>query len=309
MKTAVIVNPHSAGGKTGRQWPEIAARLTARLGPVDARLTERPGHATGIARELLGEGYDRIIAAGGDGTINEIANGFLHEGRPLRPAACLGLIPLGTGGDFRRSLGIPNSIPEAIDILAAASARRIDVGQAAFRALSGRTEQRYFVNLLSFGMGGEVASRAKNFLTPLGGAVGFLWATAAALLSYRRKRVRLTLDGGAPPASYSIYNVAAGNGRFHGGGMQACPTARLDDGILEVTVIEYMSQLQVIRDFRVLYSDNVYRHPKVHHLRAHKLLAESDEPVKIEVDGEPLGTLPLEITMLPRCLPVVGSWS
>ena len=306
MKTAVIVNPNSAGGKTGRQWAEIAARLAARLGPVDTRFTERSGHATSIARELLQQGYDRIIAAGGDGTVNETANGFLQDDPPIRPTACLGLIPLGTGGDFRRSLGIPNSIPDAIDILATGSTRCIDVGKAAFRALSGRTEHRYFVNLLSFGMGGEVASRAKNFLTPLGGTIAFLWATAVALVRYRRKLVRLTLDGIAQPGSFSIYNVAIGNGRFHGGGMQACPAAKFDDGVLEVTVIDYMSLLQVIRDFRVLYSDNVYQHPKVHHLRAQRLLAESDGPVKIEVDGEPLGTLPLEITVLPQRLLVIG---
>ena len=306
MRTAVIVNPNSAGGKTGRQWPEIAARIAAGLGPVETRFTARPGHATSIARELLEQGCDRIIAAGGDGTVNEIANGFLQDDQPIRPTACLGLIPLGTGGDFRRSLGIPKSVPQAIDILTAATTRCIDVGKAAYRSPSGRMEQRYFVNLLSFGMGGEVASRAKNSLTPLGGTVAFLWATAVALVRYRRKRVRLTLDGVAQPQAFSIYNVAVGNGRFHGGGMQACPTAKFVDGILEVTVIDYMSQLQVIRDFRVLYSYNVYRHPKVHHLRARRLFAESEEAVKIEVDGEPLGALPLEITVLPQRLPVVG---
>ncbi|MBI3697804.1 MAG: diacylglycerol kinase family lipid kinase, partial [Acidobacteria bacterium] len=211
MKTAVIVNPHSAGGKTGRQWPEIAARIAARLGPVDARFTERPGHATSIARELLEQGYDRIVATGGDGTVNETANGFFQDDQPIRPTTCLGLIPLGTGGDFRRSLGIPNSIPEAIDILATASPRLIDVGKASYRTTDGGVGNRYFVNLLSFGMGGEVASGAKNFLTPLGGAVAFLWATAVALVRYRRKRVHLTLDGVAQPQPFSIYNVAVGN--------------------------------------------------------------------------------------------------
>ena len=306
MKIAAVVNPQSSSGKTGRTWSDISARLEARLGPIETRFTQRPGHAISLARELLEQGFDRIIAAGGDGTINEVANGFLRDDQPISPAACLGILPLGTGGDFRRTLGIPRSIPEAIDVLAAGNTLRIDVGKASFRNQHGQPEARYFVNLLSFGMGGEVASRARNFLTPLGGTLAFLYASAIALLRYRRKQVRLTLDGHAAASPFSIYNVAVGNGRFHGGGMQACPTAILNDGIFEVTVIDYMSPFQVIVDFPVLYSDNIYRHPKVHHLRASRLLAEAGEPVPIEVDGEPLGALPLEITVLPERLPVVA---
>ena len=306
MKSAVIVNPRSAGGKTGRQWPDLAGALAGRIGPVEMRFTERPGHAISIARELLEQGFDRIIAAGGDGTISEVANGFLRDDQPIRPAACLGILPLGTGGDFRRSLGVPRDIREAMDVIAAGVPLRIDMGKAEFTQ-GGQRQNRNFVNLLSFGMGGEVASMAANFLSPLSGTAAFLWATAMALAQYRRKNVRLETDGAESPALFSIYNVAVGNGRFHGGGMQACPTAVLDDGIFEVTVIDYMNLLQVAVDFRVLYSDNVYRHPKVHHLRARKLLAEASEPVRIEVDGEPLGILPLEIAVLPERLPVLIS--
>ncbi len=305
MKTAAIVNPRSAAGKTGRRWPEMAAALDARLGRIEVRFTERPGHAIDLARDLLDQGYDRIIAAGGDGTINETANGFLRDDQPIRPEASLGILPLGTGGDLRRSLGIARDFGQAIEVLSTGVPCPIDVGRATFRSLDGRPQTRYFVNLLSFGMGGEAASRALNFLTPLGGTVAFLYATAVALLRYQCKPVRLRLDDSRDAGAFSIYNVAVGNGRFHGGGMQVCPTAVLDDGTLEVTVIDCMSLPQVIAGFRVLYSDNIYRHPKVHHLRAKRLVAESDESVRIEVDGEPLGTLPLEITVLPQRLRIL----
>jgi YegS/Rv2252/BmrU family lipid kinase len=301
MKTAVIVNPRSGGGDTGRRWAALAGKLAARLGPVETRFTERPGHGIALARELAESGFERIIAAGGDGTINEAANGLLEAG-----SGALGILPLGTGGDFRRTLGVPKRLDDAIEALASAKPRRIDAGKAVFQGWDGRTQTRYFINLLSFGMGGEVASRANNLLTPLGGTAAFLYATAIAFFVYRRKQVRLRLDGAREARSFVIYNVAVGNGRFHGGGMQACPTADLSDGVLEVTVIEYLRRWEAIRDFPVLYSDNVYRHPKVKHLRGARLAAESFEEVRIEVDGEPLGTLPLEVSVAPASLTVLA---
>ena len=301
MRTAVIVNPRSAGGKTGRRWAGIEEKLRARLGPLEIRFTERPGHATDVARELLAQGFERIIAAGGDGTINEVANGMV--GGPSEGA--LGILPLGTGGDFRRTLGVPQGLEAAIEALAGAVPRRIDLGKAAFRGLDGSKQTRYFINLVSFGMGGEVASRAKNMLSPLGGTAAFLWATLVSFFVFERKAVRLRVDGDAGRL-WEIYNIAVGNGRFHGGGMQACPTADLADGILEVTVIEYLRRWEAIKDLPVLYSDDVYRHPKVSHLRGERVVAESEEEVRIELDGEPLGTLPLEITVAPEALTVLG---
>ncbi len=305
IKTGVIVNPHSAGGRTGRLWPAISDCLARHLGPVEIRFTEAPGHASSLARELIERGCQRIIAAGGDGTISEVASGFLKDDQPLNPDACLGIVPLGTGGDFIRSLKIPRGPGDAIQAIADGAALRIDVGKAHFQGDGGAPQSRYFVNLLSFGMGGEVATRSRNWLNPLGGRVSFLYATAAAFLRYDMKTVRLRLDGNADALSFSVYNVAVGNGRFHGGGMQACPAAVLNDGLLDVTIIENMGRFQAIRDFRILYSDNVYRHPRVKHLRARTLHAEADEPVRIEIDGEPLGALPLEVTVLPRRLPVL----
>lgn len=306
MKTAVIVNPRSAAGRTARRWPELGAEIQRALGAFDVRFTDHPGHATELARELLDQGCDRIIAAGGDGTVSETANGFLRDDQPVRPGACLGILPLGTGGDFRRSVGVPREPSEAIAALAKSVPRTIDIGKVTYCDARGQRETRYFVNLLSFGMGGEVAARARNPLIALGGTAAFLYASAAALLRYRCKHVRLAVDGAAAPAEFFIYNVAVGNGRFHGGGMQVCPTAALDDGVLEITVIDCMTLPQVIADFRTLYSDNVYQHPKVRHLRASRFTAESDGPVRIEVDGEALGTLPLEIAVLPKRLTILA---
>jgi len=309
QKVAAIVNPCAAGGETARRWPELGNLLERSLGPVTTRFTPSPGAGMAIARELLRDGHDLIIAVGGDGTINEVANGFFEHDRILRPEARLGVLPLGTGGDFRRTLGIPRNLTEAVNILSEGLPLLIDVGKVSFQANDGTPGSRYFVNMVSFGMGGQVAARAKNSLRRFGGKAAFLWATLVTFLSYRGRQVKLRVASNPAELSFFVANVAVGNGQFHGGGMQPCPTAALDDGLFEVTVIDYAGAARLIGSLPVLYSGGIYNHPKVHHLRTGTLSAESTAVTQIEVDGEALGTLPLEISILPRQLPVLISAS
>ena len=305
-KPVAIFNPRAAGGKAEKRLPEVSRCLRERLGSVEVRRTERGGHATQLAHDALKAGADLVIAVGGDGTANEVVNGFFENGQGVRPEACLGFIPFGTGGDLQRTLEIPSDVEKAVDILAAGAQAPIDVGKAAFVAHDGAPLERYFVNLLSLGIGGDVAVRAKNFLSPLlGGKVAFLYATFAAFVRFRGKRVRLTLDGASEPTEFFISNVAIGNGRYHGGGMHPCPRAVMNDGLLEVTTIDYLTMFEFLRDINYLYSDDIYRHPKARHFRARGIVAESDETTHIEIDGEALGRLPLEVKLLPGSLRVV----
>ncbi len=306
-RIAAIANPYAAGGRAGKLWPGVERHLRARLGDVTVRLTDSAGHATRIARELLENGFDVIIALGGDGTVSEVANGFLRGDDPVRRDAQLGILPIGTGSDFQRSLGIPSDLDEAVEILALGKPLAIDVGKATLIRTDGREQQRYFVNLVSFGMGGAVAAGAKNAFTALGGKAGFLWATFKAMTAYQGRQIEIELDGSGHSLPFYISNVAVGNGRYHGGGMQACPAAVLNDGLLEITVIEYLKPFEIVRDIRILYSDNVYRHPRIHHLRAQRLVARSEQPTWVEVDGEPLGQLPLAVEVLTQRLSVLVS--
>ncbi|MEZ5352426.1 MAG: diacylglycerol kinase family lipid kinase [Bryobacteraceae bacterium] len=301
MKTAAIVNPSSGGGRAGRDWASIAMGL----GPdVETRFTKARDDATAIARELLLAGFDRVIAVGGDGTVNEVVNGFLDADRPLRPGAELALVPIGTGGDFRRSLGL-EGVDDAVALIASgALGISTDAGRADFIDHRGAQSTRYFANLVSFGMGGEVAARAKNFFQAFGGKAAFLYSTIEVALAYRAKTVRLAVDG-EDAGEHSILNIAIGNGRFHGGGMHVCPRAILDDGALDVTVIGALSLVELVRDMPVLYSADIYRHPKTRQFRGRIVQAESPETVSIEVDGEPLGKLPLTLTALPGVLRIL----
>jgi YegS/Rv2252/BmrU family lipid kinase len=301
MTTCAVVNPKSAGGRTGRLWPEIGRRLG--IERLEVRFTREPNEATTLARHALREGFDRVLAVGGDGTINEVVNGFFSNDAPVSPGASFGVLPLGTGGDFRRSLGIAN-LDQAIDVLQRGEPRPIDIGRLRYRAHDGGMRTRYFANVVSFGMGGEVASRAKNFLSAVSGKAAFFYATGEVFLRYQPKVVELRLDGEPGSTRHRILNIAIGNGRYHGGGMHVCPRARLDDGLLEVTVIEALGMFELVRDIKVLYSDNLYVHPKTRHYHARSVAADSASPVSIEVDGEALGTLPVEMSLLPRALPV-----
>ena len=303
-KAVAILNPRAAGGRTAKRWPGIAALLQQRLGVVEERRTEHAGHATELARQALRGGCELVISIGGDGTLNEVVNGFLDgDGRPINPEAQLGLIPIGTGGDFQRTVEIPSDEARAVDILVCGKALSLDLGKARFSGHDGAPITRYFINLLSFGMGGDVSVRAKNFLSPISGKLAFFYATFVVFFSYRGKTVRLTLDGAPQPAPFTITNIAVGNGRYHGGGMHPCPRAVLDDGLLEVTTIDRLNMFELVRDIKTLYSDDVYKHPKVRHFRARQIAAESDETTRIEVDGESLGRLPLEVEILPKRVP------
>ncbi len=306
MKTAVILNPQACGGRAGKRWERWSGELRRRLGAVEVRRTERPGQGAELARELLGSGFDRIIGAGGDGTFNEVANGFIRDERPLRPGACMGIFPLGTGGDFQRTLGIPGDPAGAIEVLATGAPVEMDLGRIRCRGEDGAEHTRYFVNLTSFGMGGEVAARSRNLFGVLGGKAAFFWATLRMFLSYRGKEVELWLDGAAEPRRHKVLNVAVGNGCYHGGGMYVCPGALLDDGVLEVTVIDDLGLMTLLKDLAYLYNGRIYEHPKCRHFRVREIVARSREQTRIEVDGEPLGVLPLEITVLPRSLRVLA---
>src|SRR5437762_12120878 len=226
-KIAVVANPFASRGKVRKHWPEIASALQARFPGLATQFTEESGHAISLTRDLLRQGYDLVIAAGGDGTINEVANGFVNEDGSIYSNAAMGILPLGTGGDFERTLRIPPRLEDAIEVLAKGKFAAIDVAKATFAGRAGKPETRYFVNVASFGMGGAVAGRSKNAWSRWSGKLAFLWATFAVVASYRSRQVEIELDGAPLPNPFRITNVAIGNGRFHGGGMQPCPSAVL----------------------------------------------------------------------------------
>ena len=303
----VILNPRAASGKAQRKWPKLHPALERELGPVEVRFTEAPNHATELARGALESGSDLVVAVGGDGTLNEVVNGYFVDGAAISREASIALCPIGTGGDFRRCVGIPNSPEDAVKAIAGRPVKRIDACRVRLRSHAGDAVERYCLNVASFGLGGEVSVAAKNSaLAPYSGQAAFLWSTAISFLRYRAKPVELAMIGQQQPRRYRVMQVAVGNGEYHGGGMHVCPRAALDSGTLEVTVIEEIGFFNFLRSLPLLYSGRVYEHPKCHHFRATALAGASEERVAVEVDGEAIGTLPLEAEVLPGAVLMAG---
>ena len=173
----VIVNPASGGGRTGRSWPAVAARLRAAGLDFDTAMTSCLCEAIELSRQAVAEGRPLIVAAGGDGTINEVANGFFARGGEPAAGPRLGVLPTGTGGDLRRTLGFPQDVGEAAAVLLAGRTRRIDAGRVTCTRPDGETTVRYFVNIADAGIGGDVVHQVNSGRRVINGEVTFMLAS------------------------------------------------------------------------------------------------------------------------------------
>jgi YegS/Rv2252/BmrU family lipid kinase len=304
----VIVNPRSQGGRAGKDWPHLADRIR-RAVPFEEALTGAPGDATRLTREALRGGADRIVALGGDGTINEVMNGFFEDGVAIAPQAALALLPYGTGGDFRKTARISKDFDAAVATLATDHRRRIDVGRIDLTTAGGGRAVRMFINIASFGMSG-VVDRLVNESKKRFGKLSFFVASTRGMLQYDNKRVRLTFDGAAADAlELTINTVAVANGRYFGGGMKVAPDAELDDGKFDVVAIGDVGMSDMIFSSRRLYAGTHLSLDHVSHRRAKVVLAEPASPgdiVELDVDGETPGRLPATFTIVPDALSLVA---
>jgi YegS/Rv2252/BmrU family lipid kinase len=301
MRTFLVVNPRSANGDTGRRWPDIAAAVSKSLGEVGSAFTEGPMHAAALTAEALQQGYRCIVSVGGDGTLNEVVNGFFQLKGGVPAEASLGVIPRGTGGDFRRTFGWSGDLRAACARIAGTTTRPLDVGRASFIGPDGRPVQRHFVNVASFGVSGQVDREVNRASKGLGGKATFFLASVKAMWRYRDQRVRLRTDGGAW-AEQPITTVAVANGQYFGGGMRVAPTADPSDGRFEVTVWSGYGLLDFALKSRRIYDGTHVQLPGTRTLSARVLEAESDEEVLLDVDGEQPGRLPVRMELLPQAL-------
>jgi diacylglycerol kinase (ATP) len=303
-RTLVIVNPRSRGGRTGRQWPAIEQRLRAALGPLEVEPTRAPRDAERIAREGVRAGVDLVIAAGGDGTASEVVAGIL--GADLGGYAELALLPLGTGGDLVRALGIPLALDAAIARIASGKTRPLDAGRATYAAAGGRSVTTHFVNIASLGVSGLVTRLVNEAPKQLGGRVSFFIGTVRAIARWRPAPVVLRLDG-AVVHDGPLHLAAVANGRYFGGSMHVAPGARFDDGQFDLVVIRGEGgRSRLLRRFPSLYTGHHLALPEVS-VRRGRVVEAAAVGVPLEIDGEPLGTLPARFECLPAALRLRGA--
>jgi YegS/Rv2252/BmrU family lipid kinase len=303
-KTIFVVNPHAGNGATGKEWPRISKMAGELIGPFEACLTGGPGDATRITRDHLLRGVDRVICVGGDGTLNEVVNGFLDEKAPLRKDAVLGFLPNGTGCDFSRTMPIPAGMEASLNTIREDHIHTIDLGLIHYLNHEGRTCARYFHNIASFGLGGEVVDRVNRTSKSCGPFLTFIWGTLVSLFAYGKKRVRIRLDDGEEQ-TVDVLNIAIANGRYHGGGMLVAPDAVTDDGLFHVTVIGAMNLPLVFWHLPKLYLGGIKRIRQVSMMTAKRVIASSEQRVLLDVDGEQPGTLPAELSIIPGALKMI----
>ncbi|HSQ84343.1 MAG TPA: diacylglycerol kinase family protein [Desulfobacterales bacterium] len=305
-KTVFIVNPHAGNGSAGSSWPSIETLAKDRLGFFEAYMTKGPGDAVIFAKNAVAEKTKRLVCVGGDGTLNEIVNGIMMNEESLISDLMLGFIPNGTGCDFIRTVSIPQDLEQTMDLIASSHTRSIDLGVLLLKNHKGRDHRRYFHNIASFGLGGEVAQRVNQMTKALGPFISFMWATLISVFLYGTKRIRIFIDGKSEKI-ISSWNVVVANGQYHGGGMWVAPNASVCDGLFHVTIIGDLTIPEVFLNLSKLYNGRIYDIEKVITRTCQKMAAISDERVLLEVDGEQPGMLPVVAKILPGALDVIAN--
>lgn len=305
----VIVNPKSAAGSTASRWAEIASDLRAHFGAFQVAFTKRAGDGINLAVRGAAQNRKFIIACGGDGTINEVANGILQSGADIE----LGVLPSGTGGDFRRTLGIPTSAREAARKLRDGETRLIDVGNVTFFNDEGDQISRFFLNVSSFGLSAAVIGRVKTKTALewlphdlLRGKASFALSTLQEVLDLNYTTVRVSIDGGEEKSLNTI-NFCVCNSRFFGGGMKIAPDASINDGFFDVVNIGDMRTARLLLNAYTLYRGSHLELPEVKSTLARRIEiapADKNTVIHLETDGELPGRLPAVYEIVPNALKV-----
>ncbi|MCG0275111.1 MAG: diacylglycerol kinase family lipid kinase [Thermosediminibacteraceae bacterium] len=285
MKTFFVVNPAAGKRKALTIWNRLKPTVDI---PYDFVLTERPGQATDIAREAVKAGYGIIVAVGGDGTIREVIQALAGS------EALLGVIPAGTGNDFVRSVGIPHDPKGALEVIKSGKARRIDLIRAG---------SNFFINVAGAGLDAEVADAVNKSTKFLRGPLVYVMELLRVLATFSPRHVTIEIDGTV--VKRKAWLVSIGNARYYGGGMMICPDALVDDGFLDVCIVNEISRIELLRFLPSVFSGNHKNHPAYEVLRGKRVKIQFERPVKVHADGDVIGTTPVEFSVEPGAVKVV----
>jgi diacylglycerol kinase (ATP) len=247
---------------------------------------------TRLAAEAAAAGADIVAAAGGDGTYCEVVNGLLGTD------AIMGILPLGTGNDFSRHLGLNTDLDHAVDTLFKGAPKPVDVGE---------TQGRYFLNVAGCGFDGAAAERVNRGFRQLHGTAAYVAGVLQCLITFKPASFRITLDGETIARRAMMCTVA--NSSSYGGGMMVAPNALIDDGLFDICLLKEFTKPEFIWNFPRVFKGTHTTHPKVEMRRAEHILVETDRPLPVLVDGDVVGTTPVEFkmhkhairVMTPRC--------
>lgn len=303
MKWNIIFNPESNGGKASNDWFLIKELLEQNNIEYNLYVTEYSGHAYEISYSLVEKELKYILSVGGDGTFNEVINGCLSNEKYNEKEYIFAQIPLGTGNDYRRSVGISIDLNESIRALQEKKYKKHDIGLVHYYK-DNKKYKRYFINALGFGYDATVVKLTNKIKSKgKGNKMSYLYATLKGLFSYSFSDVTINID--EKRYNYDLFSGSVGIGKFIGGGMKIFPNAITDDGLFEITLIKKISKLNVIRNMKIMYNGKILDHPLIDGFRGTYVKVKSNPETLVEVDGENLCKTPIIIEILKQKINVV----
>jgi YegS/Rv2252/BmrU family lipid kinase len=301
MKILFLVNPAAGHGRGERRFCVSAAALLKKLPGIVLRTTLRPGDGSLLARQGLEEGFEAIIAVGGDGTLGEVVDGYLGAPVNLRSGAVLGTWPVGSGCDFARHMGIHPEVGEFLSRLDGPKILRLDAGLVECESPSGRM-RRYFLNVAAVGLAGDVALRVQAGGKSWGGTLSYMASSLVGLLHSKPRPLDLVIDGVTQQRGFYHMVVLANTSTF-GGGMHVAPGADPKDGLLDCVLVEGLSRWGLLRRFPLIYAGAHLGSSGISLRRVSCLEAKSTQRVPLNIDGEAIGFLPAHFQVFPGAVP------
>jgi diacylglycerol kinase (ATP) len=336
-ETVLIVNPNSCGGLTGKNWENLYNQIKEIFGEKpEVAFSQKSGDGTTLTRDFLKKGFKKIVALGGDGTINEVANGFFEEItldnndsndktipaspilKPINPEAMMGLVPSGSRNVLAKSLDLPDGIieccqrfvngkPQKIDVISAV----ITTAEAPATAASDHPKEvitRIFLNAAEIGVGAEIIDRSKKirdkiksrFISTVSGLI-------ATLPTYESNLCEVSVDDGRQSLLSKMTMGVVANGRYLGGGFKAAPQASVTDGLLDITILKNSGSLKMLDEFVNMKGDanNTQEKNNIFYMQAKKVSIKSKErDITVTLDGEPIGILPATFQVYQNALSV-----
>lgn len=294
MRLLLIFNPQAARGSARKLLPDIENVLREKNVSCELLLTARPGHATELVQQTDLSGYDGIIAAGGDGTLFEVINGYYRNPAVTRPP--VGVIPTGTGNAFARELDLRmNDWRRAIDIICAKQIKKVDVGK-----FSTNGQKFFYVNILGLGFVADVGKTAHGL--KMFGNTAYTMGVFYQLLFLRSYPVTIVADGQTWQDENIFIEIS--NSQYTGTSFLMAPQAQVDDGLLDVTVLKKISRRRLIKTFPTIFNGSHIHLDCVNYFQAKKITIKTNSPKVLNADGELMGSTPLEVECLPKHLDV-----
>ena len=301
-----IVNPNSNKGKTKERWENLLPVIKSKFPDSDFIFTMHQGHAIDLVTDLAKNKNKRyFISVGGDGTLNEIANGLMNLKKGMREECFFSYLNMGTGGDFRKSFGSSSNPEEHLNSLLNPNHIKVDVGTVAFNDEE-LSHNRHFVNICSFGLSGWVDVMVPRQSSKLPGAMRYIGATLGAYLKYRPRMIQLTVDSKIVYQG-KIMVCAIANGQYFGGGMRVAPDARVDDGEFQVVVMEPEPLHEGLKNMPDIYNGEHLKNAAVKVFSGKKIEARTFDKfmMKLDIDGEAIGHLDSQFSIQKSALNLI----